>query len=251
VSTSFWQGRKVWIVGASSGIGASLAKELQQSGATLALSARRLEPLQALAKGTDQVLPLDITNQKQLEQAHQHLLATWRSIDQIVWVAGNYVPMRADAIDINIARGLIETNLTSVYQALAIVLPPMIAAKQGAIALVSSVAGYSGLPKALAYGPTKAALINLAETLYIDLKPKGVKIQIINPGFVSTPLTAQNDFHMPALISPEQAAREIRQGLEGSQFEIHFPKRFSRFLKVMRLLPYRLYLPLAGLTGKQ
>ena len=115
--------------------------------------------------------------------------------------------------------------------------------RAGTLALVSSVAGYRGLPKSLVYGPTKAALINLAETLYLDLSPKGVGVCVINPGFVKTPLTAGNDFRMPALISPEEAAREIVAGLARGAFEIHFPRRFTRWLKVMRLLPYRLYFP--------
>jgi short-subunit dehydrogenase len=116
-------------------------------------------------------------------------------------------------------------------------------AKQGSgtLALVSSVAGYRGLPKSLVYGPTKAAIINLAEALYLDLRPRGIGVCVVNPGFVRTPLTAQNDFHMPALISPEEAAREIVAGLARGAFEIHFPRRFTRVLKLLRVLPYRWY----------
>jgi NAD(P)-dependent dehydrogenase (short-subunit alcohol dehydrogenase family) len=106
------------------------------------------------------------------------------------------------------------------------------------------VAGFRGLPQSLAYGPTKAALINLAETLYLDLQPHGLGVSVINPGFVETPLTAQNDFHMPALLTPAQAAQAIVQGWSRGEFEIHFPKRFTRVLKLLRLLPYRLYFPL-------
>jgi short-subunit dehydrogenase len=253
-----WAGQRIWIVGASSGIGAALTRELLPTGARLALSARREAPLRELLPGASAgleptphlILPLDITQLEQVRQAHQTIQERWGQIDRVIWVAGNYIPMRADAIDPQTAASLIHTNLTSIYGALSVVLPNMLARGSGAIALVASVAGYSGLPKALVYGPTKAALINLAETLYLDLKPRGLRIQIINPGFVSTPLTAQNDFKMPALISPDEAAREIRKGLEHGGFEIHFPKRFSRFLKLLRLLPYWLYLPLAGLTGK-
>jgi NAD(P)-dependent dehydrogenase (short-subunit alcohol dehydrogenase family) len=111
----------------------------------------------------------------------------------------------------------------------------------GHISLVSSVAGYRGLPQSLAYGPTKAALINLAETLYLDLQPLGVGVSVINPGFVETPLTAQNQFKMPALITPDEAARAILQGWKQGDFEIHFPKRFTRWLKAMRHLPYSAY----------
>ena len=111
------------------------------------------------------------------------------------------------------------------------------------IALVSSVAGYRGLPKSLVYGPTKAAVINLAETLYLDLQPKGIGVCVINPGFVRTPMTDQNDFKMPALIEPGEAAEEIVKGLERGEFEIDFPKRFTRFLKFLRVLPYGQYFP--------
>jgi short-subunit dehydrogenase len=109
---------------------------------------------------------------------------------------------------------------------------------------VSSVAGYRGLPRSLAYGPTKAALINLAEALYLDLRPSGVGVSVVNPGFVETPLTAQNKFHMPALITPEVAAREMIAGWARGAFELHFPRRFTHWLKFMRLLPYRVYFPL-------
>jgi short-subunit dehydrogenase len=123
-------------------------------------------------------------------------------------------------------------------------LPAMLEAKTGGIALVSSVAGYRGLPKAIVYGPTKAALINLAEVLYNDLKPSGISVYLINPGFVKTPLTDQNEFKMPALISSTDAAEQILKGFARGHFEIHFPKRFTRVLKTLRLLPYRLYFAL-------
>jgi short-subunit dehydrogenase len=120
----------------------------------------------------------------------------------------------------------------------------MVARRQGHISLVSSVAGFRGLPQSLAYGPTKAALIHLAETLYLDLQPQGLGVSVINPGFVDTPLTAGNDFHMPALMSPDEAAQAIVQGWAKGEFEIHFPKRFTRVMKLLRLLPYRLYFAL-------
>jgi short-subunit dehydrogenase len=112
------------------------------------------------------------------------------------------------------------------------------------MAFVASVAGYRGLPKAAAYGPTKAALINFAETLYLDLAPRGISVFLINPGFVATPMTAGNDFAMPALISPQEAAGEIIAGFAHGGFEIHFPRRFTNWLKLLRLLPYRFYFPL-------
>ena len=138
---------------------------------------------------------------------------------------------------------MVDVNLMGCLNGVAAVVPTLLAQGSGTIALVSSVAGYRGLPKSLVYGPTKAAAINLAEALYLDLSPKGIGVCVINPGFVRTPMTAQNDFKMPALIEPAEAADEIVKGLERGEFEIHFPKRFTRFLKMLRLLPYGRYFP--------
>jgi len=124
------------------------------------------------------------------------------------------------------------------------VLPLLLAQGHGHVSLVSSVAGFRGLPKSLAYGPSKAALTHLGEVLYLDLKPHGIGVSVVHPGFVATPLTAQNTFHMPALISPEQAAKDMLQGWRDGLFDIHFPKRFTWFLKLLRILPYRWYFPL-------
>jgi short-subunit dehydrogenase len=165
-------------------------------------------------------------------------------VDVAVYLAGDYVPMRAWEFERRAARRMIKVNLTGAMAFAAVLTPLLLGQKQGQIAFVSSVAGYRGLPKALVYGPTKAALINFAETLHLDLAPRGVGVRVINPGFVATPLTAQNDFAMPALITPEEAAREILRGFGTTSFEIHFPKRFTRVLKLLRLLPHRLYFPL-------
>jgi len=146
--------------------------------------------------------------------------------------------MRADAIDMPDMQRHGEVNYMGALYLLAAVLPALRARGQGHISLVGSVAGYRGLPNSLAYGPTKAALINLAETLYLDLRTQGIGVSLINPGFVDTPLTRQNEFKMPALITPEQAAQEILKGWARGEFEIHFPKRFTRWMKVLQLLPY-------------
>ena len=247
-----WQGKHVWIVGASSGIGEALARLLLAQGAILALSSRRAEPLTAIvqsatpeqAQAKHLVLPLDTTIPEQISAAHAKLRANWPRLDVVVWLAGTYQAMRADAMDLPVIHQTIAANLTSVYNGLSTFVPTMIEQKNGVVALVSSVAGYSGLPKALVYGPTKAALINLAEVLYTDLKPHGISVYLVNPGFVATPLTAQNEFKMPALITSQEAALQIVKGLEKGSFEIHFPKRFTRVLKFLRILPYRLYFAL-------
>jgi len=240
-----WQDRRCWIIGASTGIGAALADALAAKGARVALSARRAEPLREMAAryGKDQALalPLDITDAPALDKAAAAITKAWRGIDLVVLMAGEYKPMRAWQLDLGVARSMVEVNVMGYYNALAAVVPRLLEQKSGTIALVSSVAGYRGLPKSLVYGPTKAAVINLAEALYLDLQPKGIGVCVVNPGFVRTPMTDQNDFKMPALIEPDEAAREIVAGLEGGEFEIHFPKRFTRMLKALRLLPYGSY----------
>jgi short-subunit dehydrogenase len=155
--------------------------------------------------------------------------------------------MRADSFELGEAQRIVDTNLLGPMRVLAATLPVLLRQRAGGIGIVGSLAGYSGLPRATAYGPSKAALINLCETLYIDLKPCGIAVYLISPGFVATPLTAGNDFKMPALIEADEAARAIVAGIERGAFDIHFPRRFSFMLKLLRLLPYRLYFAIARL----
>ena len=248
-----WKERRVWIVGASTGIGASLAQTLLAKGARVAVSARRREPLDAIAAKSGPnaaVLPLDINDSAELERAAHSIVARWGGVDVVVLMAGDYKPMRAWELDLEVARRMIQTNIQGYLNVLAPVIPLLIKQGAGTICMVSSVAGFRGLPKSLIYGPTKAAIINLAETMYMDLADKGVGVCVVNPGFVRTPLTAGNEFKMPALIEPEEAAREIVRGLERGEFEIHFPKRFTRMMKLMRHLPYTLYFPaIRRMTG--
>lgn len=237
--------QRIWLIGASSGIGEACAKALIGAGAKVALSSRRVERLNQIAQiaATDQtlVIPVDVTQETQLQQAYQTILNAWNGIDLMLFVSGVYTPLRADDFNIRVAEQTIDANLLGPMRAVALVLPEMLKAHSGHIAIVGSVAGYSGLPKALAYGPSKAAIINFCENLYYDLLPSGVSIHMISPGFVATEATAQNDFEMPALITAEEAATEILSGIQNGEFDIHFPKRFSRFLKFLRILPYPLY----------
>ena len=238
-------GKRIWVIGASSGIGEACAKAFINQGAKVALSSRRVERLNTIAEYAKLtqtlVIPLDVTNRDQLTHGYQTLLKTWGGLDLLLFVSGIYVPLRADDFEINIAEQTIEANLLGPMRAVALVLPEMLKAHSGHIAIVGSVAGYSGLPKALAYGPSKAGIINFCETLYYDLLPQGISVHMISPGFVATEATAQNDFEMPALISAEEAAKEILSGIQRGEFDIHFPKRFSGFLKFLRILPYPLY----------
>lgn len=244
-----WRDKRVWLIGASTGIGAALAQQLLARGARVALSARSLAPLQALAEQSNTMggdnpawpLPLDITQPQQVQDAAQAIQKRWQGIDVVVVIAGTYHAMRADDFSLAKAEDVLAVNLHGPFNVLAAVLPILRAQQQGSLALVGSVAGYSGLPKALAYGPSKAALINLCESLYFDLHPLGIGVHLISPGFVDTPLTKGNDFKMPALISPEEAAQAMLDGFARGTFDIHFPKRFSLWLKLLRLLPYRWY----------
>lgn len=240
-----WRGKRVWLIGASTGIGKALAEQLHALGATVIVSARQAEALQAFAAAHpgSVALPLDVTHGRAVQQAALAAVADG-PLDLVCYCAGYYKPMRATAIDLPELLRHHQVNTEGALHVLNAITPAMLARGQGHISFISSVAGFRGLPQSLAYGPTKAALINLAETLYLDLQPHGLGVSVINPGFVETPLTAQNDFHMPALLTPAQAAQAIVQGWSRGEFEIHFPKRFTRVLKLLRLLPYRLYFPL-------
>ncbi|PKO88724.1 MAG: short-chain dehydrogenase [Betaproteobacteria bacterium HGW-Betaproteobacteria-10] len=237
-----WQGRRVWLVGASSGIGAALAKALAGQGARLAISGRNLVKLQGLKIENALLLACDATDTASLAQARQDLLAAFGGVDLVIYLAGDYVPMRAESFDLAAAEKVIAVNFNGAMRLAATVLKDLPVG--GGIAFVASVAGYRGLPKALAYGPSKAALIHFAECLHLDLAPQGIGVWVINPGFVSTQLTAQNDFTMPALQTPEQAAMATVNGFKTGNFEIHYPKCFTFFMKFMALLPYRWYFPL-------
>jgi short-subunit dehydrogenase len=237
-----WTGLRVWLIGASSGIGEALAEELLQAGARVALSARRKDRLEAIANDNTNalVLPFDIIDRQAWHQQHEHILAQFGGIDLIVFCAADYHPERSWELDADDAAHTLAVNLSSVYTGLATVLPDMLANGTGGIAIVASVAGYLGLPNASVYGPSKAALINLAELLYVDLHPRGLNVYLINPGFVKTPLTDKNNFTMPAMQTPQAAAQEICRGLASGLFEIHFPRRFTFALKLAGLLPYRI-----------
>ena len=259
MTDSLWQGQSVWLVGASTGIGLATAKALYLKGAKVVVSARKekalLDFVQAhpshQAQGLHQpiAIALDVLDLAAVHQAHQQIKAQI-GLDRVMFCAGVYEPLRAEAWNLNIMKQHLDVNYLGFLHLLDAVLPTWIndfnSAKSNTLPLkarphlsiVSSVAGYIGLPNSLAYGPTKAALINLAETLYLDLKDFDIDVSLINPGFVETPLTAQNKFDMPALISSEKAAEFILQGWQKGHFEIHFPKRFTMWLKLLKTLPY-------------
>ena len=247
-----WNGLTVWLVGASSGIGLATAQALHARGARVVVSARQAQALDdfALAHPGVRALPLDVTQVQAVREA-AHRLIDEGGIDLVAYCAGHYRPQRALAFDLAEMVRHQDINYRGALHVLDAVLPHFLARGRGHLSLVASVAGYRGLPRSLAYGPTKAALINLAESLYADLHARGLGVSLVNPGFVRTPLTAQNEFSMPALISPAQAAEEMLRGWARGAFEIHFPRRFTLVMKLLQWLPYGLYLPLVTRMVKE
>ena len=238
-----WRGRSTWIVGASSGIGLATAAALHQAGARVAVSARNAAALQEFvtAHAGSLALPLDVTDHASVVSAAECLHRAWGAPDLVFACAGHYRALRATEYSLAEMRRHVDINYVGALNLLDAVLPTLLAAGRGHISLMGSVAGYRGLPQALAYGPTKAALNNLAEVLYLDLHDRGLGVSIVNPGFVDTPLTAQNRFHMPALMTPEVAAAEILHGWQAGKFEIHFPRRFTLGLKTLQSAWHGLY----------
>lgn len=237
-----WHGKTVWIVGASSGIGEATASRLHDLGAKVIVSARKAHDLQLFVErhpGSASIT-LDATDRDAVHAAAQELLLAG-PIDCVMYCAGHYTPMRAFAMQVDDMKRHMDINYFGALYVLEAVLPAMQVRGAGHISLVGSVAGYRGLPQSLAYGPTKAALINLAETLHMDVAARGIGVSLVNPGFVQTPLTAGNDFAMPALLTPAQAALAIVDGWKRGDFEIHFPKRFTFWMKALRHLPNRMF----------
>jgi NADP-dependent 3-hydroxy acid dehydrogenase YdfG len=244
--------RSVWVTGASQGIGRALALELARTGARVAISARSAEALVNLAREHQGLHPepLDVTDAPAVADAVAHIEQVQGPLDLAVLNAGVYQPVPRGLAAPDVFAEHMAVNYQGVVNGLCAVLPGMRARGRGQVAVVASVAGYRGLPQAAAYGPTKAALINLAETLRLELRGSGVDLRLVNPGFVATRLTAQNRFAMPSILTPEDAAHRILCGLKGSGFEIAFPFGFATWMKLLRLLPYRLYFPLvARITG--
>ncbi|WP_198084494.1 SDR family oxidoreductase [Variovorax sp. E3] len=253
-----WQGKTAWIVGASTGIGRATVLALLERGARVGVSARSGEALEELAVLHNDparpprviVLPLDVRDAAAVAAAHAHLLVAAGAIDFVLYNAATYDALRADAFSLETMLAHQQVNYVGALNLLAAVLPGFVARNTGHVSITGSVAGFRGLPQSLAYGPTKAALANLAEVLYIDLHARGIGVSLVQPGFVDTPLTAKNDFRMPALITPAEAAQAMLDGWRKGAFEIHFPRRFTFWMKLMRLLPYRLYFPaVARFTG--
>lgn len=233
----------VWITGAGSGIGAALAQRLAAKGDDVVASGRRPQPLAALAAlypGRIRPMPVDVTDRDAVVRTVEAMGA----VDMAILCAGDHRPTPAQAFDAETVRHLLEVNLMGTVHCVEALLPAMLARRRGHLVLVASVAGYRGLPTAAGYSASKAAVIALAESLRLDLADSGVRVTLVNPGFVDTPLTQRNSFAMPDIISPAAAADHVLRGLDGNSFEIAFPRRFALAMKLLRILPDRVYFPL-------
>ncbi len=247
----------VWITGASTGIGRALAMRLADHGSTVLASARDTGKLAQLEAASNDLvghiiaIPLDVTDNDGVRAAYERIFAEHGVPDLCVLNAGTYIPTDGAIFSADAFARQIDINFMGVVRALDAIIPSMVSRRAGRIAVVGSVSGYRGLRTAAAYGATKAALINMCEALHMELGDHRVKLQIVNPGFIETPLTDKNDFRMPALMPVDRAAKVFHKGLKSDRFEITFPKRFTWTVKFMRLLPYAFYLPLINWVTKK
>lgn len=245
-----------WITGASTGIGRALALRLAAEGCTVVASARGAEALETLEQEAESLsgrivaLPLDVTDMAAIGEARDRIVAELGLPDLCVLNAGTYIPVDAKHLRVDDFQLQFDLNVMGTVKMLEAVIPGMVERKSGRIAVVSSISGYRGLRTASAYGATKAALINMCEALRMELGDAGITVQLVNPGFIKTPLTDKNEFPMPFLMPVEKAVDRFYRGLLTDRFEITFPKRFTWMLKFMRLLPYAIYLPLMNRTTK-
>ncbi len=245
--------KKIWITGASSGIGKALAEKFATEGWRVAVSARRKEILDEMASNKNiSSYPLDVTNQEQTSDVFSKIINEFGSLDLCVFSSGTYDPKLEQEINIKQNKFVMETNFFGVLHCIKAVEKYFKDRQDGHISVVSSIAAYRGLPNSSGYGPSKAALTNLTESLYFDFKKHNVRISLVSPGFIKTPLTDKNEFPMPFIKSPEFAAEKMFNGLTKSKaFEIHFPKALTLLLKFLRILPYRIYLFLIDKSVKR
>lgn len=241
--------KRVWITGAGKGIGRAVAWEYATHGWDVAVSARTESDLDTLVreaqaaglKGRIVALAADVTDQDAMKQTFKAAEHDLGPLDQVILNAGTHIPNDAQTFSVAPYRTLMEINFMGVVNGLSAVVPAFIDRKRGAIGVVSSVAGFGGLPLASAYGASKAALINMCEALRPELEMANVTLSVITPGFVRTPLTSKNTFAMPFRIEADEAARHIYTGMESGRFEITFPWIFSTLLKILNKLPYGIY----------
>jgi short-subunit dehydrogenase len=232
---SSFAGKTYWLVGASEGLGRELARKLSVEGAHLVLSARNAERLESLVAELPnaRAVPLDVTDTDAVRRAASDVGA----IDGVIYNAGAYDPMRATEWDSDAALAMLDVNFTGAMRVLGEVMPQLVGKGRGDVTLIGSLAGYRGLPAAVGYGASKAALISLAETMRFDLKGTGVVVRIVNPGFIKTRLTQKNSFSMPMLMEPEDAATRVMAAMRKRRFRTDFPAPFSWAIRSLSYLP--------------
>jgi short-subunit dehydrogenase len=239
---NYYNNKNILVIGGSFGIGEELCKELSDLGASLAIVARSKDKIDSLCStinGNHLSIASDVSKKSDLDKLSTTLSKKWKKIDIIIFCVGAYQPMNIDNFDLQTAENIININLNSFLNFIASFLPSLKKKKIAHLAIISSVAGYFGMPNSLAYGASKAALSNLSESLFYELKQYETKVQLINPGFVKTRLTDQNDFKMPGIISANKAAKIIIKQLPKNRFEIKFPFVFTSLMRILSILPYK------------
>ncbi|MBK5946520.1 short-chain dehydrogenase [Rhodobacter veldkampii DSM 11550] len=239
-----WQGKRYWLVGASEGLGRALAHQISRAGAEVIVSARNADRLAALVAelpGPARAVAVDVASTDSVRAA----AAEVGEIDGVVWLAGVYWPMRAQDWDADKVEQMIDINLTGAARVLGQVVPGMVARGRGHVVLTGSLAGFRGLPGAIGYGASKAGVMALAESMRADLGRSGVLVQLANPGFIRTRLTDMNDFQMPFLMEPDEAARHMFAQMNRISFAANFPRVFAAMFRLGQFLPdwmyYRLF----------
>jgi len=246
--------KNIWITGASSGIGEALSKKFVKEGWQVAASARRENLLQDLNKYNPSIqsFPLDVTDTNQTIQVFANIIKKLENIDICVFCTGIHDPQSEKELNVESVRRIMEVNFFGTLNCINAVNSYFKEKGSGHISIVSSVAAYRGLPAASGYCASKSALTSLAESLYFDFKRYNVKVSVVSPGFIKTPMTDQNNFTMPMIKSPEFAAEKMFKGLtKKNSFEIHFPKLFTYFMKILKILPNWLYFKIADNINKK
>ena len=245
--------KTIWITGGSTGIGKALAIKFASKGWNVAISARRAELLNELANSYENIsgFPLDVTNKENCKEVFNEIKNKYENIDICFFSTGTWDPKKEKDIDVEQMEDVFKVNFFGTVNSIKAVEQYFRDKKNGTITIVSSIAGYRGLPNSTGYGPSKSALNNLAESLYFDFKRYNVRVCLVSPGFIQTPMTDKNDFKMPFLKTPEYAADKIFEGLVNKNvFEIHFPKSLTLILKILSFLPSKIYFSLIGKMTK-
>ena len=245
--------KKIWITGASSGIGKAVAEKFAKNGWKVAVSARRKEKLELMSDNKNIFpFPLDVTNTDNCKDTFKKIIEKFNDVDICFFCSGTYDPKKEQDVNLEQIKFVMDVNYFGTINCVKAVEEHFKNKRKGHISIVSSIAGYRGLPNSSGYGPSKAALTNFAESIYFDFKKFNIKVSIVSPGFIKTSLTDKNEFRMPFLRSTEFAADKIYDGLiKSNSFEIHFPKQLTLLLKFFRILPYKIYLFLIDKTVKR